>query len=497
MKPFKSLFIQSISCDTVFRNYYRASNAFTIVMLGAIICFSSLSIVFVSAFVFNLLVLGIRKLFQKSRDPFVLLFLTFSLIFIEFPTAIMAICYPLYFPSSGLSFEWAAPAESTIAYALGFLFTFYLCFFTAVLIVSVRSIDTSAVPRFSEMPKILPVAILMLVFSFTYDNYLTSFFTGFSPGVWIEILKFLGYDIAIFFMLFLIVNLPDANFYTGNSARREISYGALCILFIGIHSYNGSKGAILLLFFIAFIYPLAVLGQRVGQKIYVPNLYFVFFGIIVSPIFFFIASAIRNIRKVRRDENVQLDFIDAFRTTTSIDNLSSDQATLLFKIVSDRISAPFNRYILIFENYDLVKYSETVKAFPTYIFHSFLNLHLPGTPFPDAYNSSSMQLESILLKTSLISSPPGEFNASRNNQPFSIFGLAILLVGFFGPLLFFIFVLLLRWICARTDFLICLFCLMFFNSALNCYGVEASFQVSLSIIATFWALKSFQFKLNF
>ena len=497
MKSFKSLFIQSILCDTVFRNYYRTSNALAIVMLGAIIFFSHLSIVFVSSFVFNLMVLGIRKLFQKSRDPFVLLFLTFSLIFIEFPIAIMAICYPLYFPSSWLSFECATPAESTIAYALGFLFTFYLCFFATVIIVPVISIDTSAVPRFSEMPKVLPVAILMLVFSFAYDNFLTSFFTGFSPGMWIEILKFLGYDIAIFFMLFLIVNLPGANFYANTSARREISYGALCVLFIGIHSYAGSKGAILILFFIAFIYPLAVLGQRVGQKIYVPHIYLVFVGLIVSPIFFFIASAIRILRKDQRDEIGQLEFIDAFRTALSVDNMFSDQAGLLFKIMSDRISAPFNRYVLIFENYDLIKYSETVKAFPTYIFHSFLNLHLPGTPFPDAYNSSSMQLESILLKTSFISSSAGEFNTSRNNQPFSIFGLVILLVGFFSPLLFFIFVLSLRWICSWTNFLTCLFCLMFFNSTLHCYGVEASFQVSLSIIATFWVLKSSQFKLKF
>ena len=146
----------------------------------------------------------------------------------------------------------------------------------------------------------------------------------------------------------------------------------------------------------------------------------------------------------------------------------------------------FNRYILIYQNFNTLGFSESVLALPGYIVRSFLNLHLPGTPFLDEYYPSSMQLESILQDGSYRVGDAVNLQESLNSQPFSIFGLALLFAGFFGPFLFFVLVVALRWLCVRCGFWFALFSLMFFNAILSCYGIEVAFQVSLSIIATFY-----------
>ena len=486
MTAYKSIFIKSVACDTLYRNYYRSSNAIAIILLVSMVFIANFNIVLMSACFLNLIILGFRRQFQNSHDPFVLIFLTFSLLFVEFPIAVMAMRYPAYFPTNGLSFDLLAPSESTIVSAIGLLFVFYLGFFAAVAFTPIKFIDTIALPRSRDIQKILVIAIVLLVFSFAYDNYFSVATTFKLPGAWIELTKFLAYDLAIFLILFLVINRFDGNLVTQLNAWLTTYYLAFGILFLVLHTFNGSKGAILLLFYIAFIFPLAILGQQPRQCLLVPRLWLITVSIFVSPLIFIVAIAFRLIRMNSRSDNEALSFFNALTKAVSNDDFLSNNGSLLFETISDRLSVVFNRYILIYQNFNTLGFSESVLALPGYIVRSFLNLHLPGTPFLDEYYPSSMQLESILQDGSYRVGDAVNLQESLNSQPFSIFGLALLFAGFFGPFLFFVLVIALRWLCVRCGFWFALFSLMFFNAILSCYGIEVAFQVSLSIIATFY-----------
>lgn len=490
MTTHKSFFIKSVACDTLFRNYDRVCSAVAVALLAVILIFSNFGLVMLSAFLFNLLVLGLRRLHRNSRDPFVLLFLTFSILFIEFPVAMMALLYPEYYPTAGLSFDWPAPKESTVVFALGFLFLFYLGFFAAVAWVPIRLNGAILLPKSHDLPKILTISIVMLAFSFAYDNYLGASTTMALPGVWIELAKFLGYDFAIFALLFLVVNRSENNPAALPNRRHTLYYMAFILGFMALHTFNGSKGGILLLLFLAFLFPLAILGHQAGQRLLMPRMWIVLVAVVASPVIFVVAIAFRLIRMSGQSAQGDLSLSEAIVTAVSKDNFLSNDGLLLFVTISDRLSATFNRYVLIYWNFESVGFSDSVRALPGYIFESFMNLHLPGTPYPNSYYLSSMQFENILLGHSLISGDVADFQRSLNSQPYSIFGLAVLLVGFFGPFLLFALVVALRWLCVHRGFWCAFFSLMFFNSALSCYGIEAAFQVSLSMIATIFFVKT-------
>ncbi len=294
------LLVKIVPCNAIYKNYYLASNLIAITLLLSVLFFANFSMVVVAALVFNLLSIGFRSLFQNSRDPFVLFFLTYSLIFIEFPIASMAIRYPMFFPANGLSFDWPAPAEETIVFALGFLFLFYLGFFAAVTLISIKSIDTTALPESWELPKILPVAFVFLAFSIVYDNFLSSQTTLIMPGFFVELTQFLCNEIAIFILIFLIIN-NNKTFTTNRNLLKGNFYVVTAITSIGLLTFNGSKGALLFVFLAAFIYPLSVLGGKTASHILVPRLLTLLILALFAPILFLAGQAFRNWRYSKPD----------------------------------------------------------------------------------------------------------------------------------------------------------------------------------------------------
>jgi len=219
---------------------------------------------------------------------------------------------------------------------------------------------------------------------------------------------------------------------------------------------------------LAFIYPLALLGRIRDQKILLPSPVVAISALTILPVTYVVGLIFRLTRKY----GDRFTFSEA--CSYGLENLGT--ISLLLEGIGDRLSAAFNRYILIFSNYCENGFTDSVKALPRYIFENLLNLLLPGTPFPDSYYMSSMQLEKILLNEPFISGDTAQLLASLNTQPFTAFGISILFAGVLGPLLFFLFIVILRLLYNKTKFWGSLFTIILFDLTLSCYGLDPAVQ---------------------
>ena len=474
-----SLLIQSVSCEKVFRVYYKICLVIAVAMLAAIPLLAQANKVMLSAFLFNLFVIGLRFAFRRSIDSFVLLFLSFSLIYIEFPIAYMACCFPEYFPTLGLNFDWPAPSESIVSLALALLSLFYLAFFLAVVLIPTKNCAVISFPRSLQF-RITPyVAVALVISTIFYNKYLSTFTIGVSAGMLGELTQVFTNDFALFTALFLILNIRCAHRGEGTTRSNIFYYYLLAVGFLGLHTFNGSKGAPMLLLSLALINPLALFGGSRVRFVLLPTKLVFVVAACFLPFLFLLGQAIRIDRFGRGDVGISETLYAA---------INDQPLGHLFESIADRISVAFNRYILIFVNFNSEGFTESVRALPLYIFKSFLNLHLPGTPFPESYFPSSMQFENMIQNRPLVSGESENIYASMNTQPYSAFGICLLLVGYWGPLLFFATVAILRAIFLRANFIVMFFYLMLFERLLHCYALEAAFLAAVILTATIFFL---------
>lgn len=480
-----SLFFQIRSCESTHHAWSRLCLAISAGMLVVMLLLLKDNAATWACAGFNLAVLGMRYAARKSTDPYVLIFLAFSLLFIEVPIAFIAVRWPDYLPSTGLSFDLTPPSARTAAGALGFLLLFYAAFFVAVRLVPLARHATTYLPRRVTLAQVLPPAALMLAFSFAYDNMLSASLTLARPGVLIEVLKFLCYDAAIFFFLFLVL-VSDRRTTEGRLGRVGMFYYGLAAAFFLMHTVNSSKGAILVLWTLAFVFPLAIATQIRGARMIVPRLWVLIGVAACTPLVFIGAQVFRHIRRAAAMEGVQLSITDAFARLHVDGGVLQDGGAELFLTIGDRLSSVFNRYMVLYTSFDPFEDWGAMDSseFPTYLGKSFLNLHLPGTPYPEAYFPSSMMFERLVQGKELLSGDLVSLQTSLNSQPYSGFGVLLLVAGLLAPIAFMVLIIALRLLHRAGGFYAAVLSIMLFYGFLSCYGAEAVFQVALSVPCT-------------
>jgi hypothetical protein len=479
-----SLFVQIRTCEEACVAWSKLCIWICAALLAVMVAQSNDSLACWSGIAFNTAVLGMRMGWRKSQDPFVLVFLAFSLIYVEVPVAFMSMSWPEYVPSTGLSFDLPAPTESTVGYALVFLLAFYVGFAVAIRAIALPTRASRNLPSGATLGRVLPVALALLAFSYAYDNYLSASLTLSSPGVLVEVAKFLSYDAAIVFLLFVVLmaSLPSG----AGAGRTGMLYMGIAGGFFALHTVNSSKGALLVLLFLAFVLPLAVLVRIRHARMIVPRVWVLGTLAIAAPLVFIGAQVFRHMRRAAAMEGKELGFNEAFARLSVDGGVLQNGGSELFSVIGDRLSTAFNRYIVFYEQFDPLGNSAALDAlnFPTYLVKSFINLHMPGTPYPEAYFPSSMMVERIVQRQELLSGDLVSLQTSLNSQPFSIFGLSLLMAGVWAPLLFMAVVMLLRVVLRRWGFYASVWSLVLFNGLLSCYGAEAAFQASVSFCAT-------------
>ena len=139
------------------------------------------------------------------------------------------------------------------------------------------------------------------------------------------------------------------------------------------------------------------------------------------------------------------------------------------------------------ENFLINNYNE----FLSYIIKSTLNLVLPGTLFIEAIAPSS-EILAPLIKGDDIFNLVDDKNYLYdiyNSQPYSLYGLFLLIFGFFSPLFIYLYMKLISNIYFMTKNLyIKIVLLLFFFSNLSCFGIDADINNAIHTLVSVWVI---------
>jgi hypothetical protein len=118
--------------------------------------------------------------------------------------------------------------------------------------------------------------------------------------------------------------------------------------------------------------------------------------------------------------------------------LADFSITRIIATVAYRLSTALDRYVLIVDAHLFAHSTAYAVSFASYLVRSFLNLVLPGTPYLDAYTPSSNLLPLVLTGQPLVgAATKAELIVSLNTQPYTMYGVAVLLLGKGAPFLIF------------------------------------------------------------
>lgn len=201
---------------------------------------------------------------------------------------------------------------------------------------------------------------------------------------------------------------------------RYFFFGVL--LFFALNLDGASKASILLIFTTFFLTPLAIFYQD-NKEIIWPKSHLLIMGAAISiPLFIFTAVA-REISGTGVTISTEL-IVNLYKELGNID------FTIMTDLIWQRLAAVINNFLLIYSHYSQSIDLSYRAHFASYSSLSFLNLVLPGTPFPDAYVPTS-QLFPKVLDQSLLESHLDNVTLRQqaNTQPYSYFGFLMIIFG--------------------------------------------------------------------
>jgi hypothetical protein len=252
----------------------------------------------------------------------------------------------------------------------------------------------------------------------------------------------------------------------------------ILLLFFALNMQGSSKASILLIFTAFFLTPIAIFYNENNKEVIWPRRQLFIFGIAISIPLFIFTSLARELSGTGVTISWEL-----------LNNLYSQVGDVDLGIVSDlillRLSAMYNNFILIFSHYSKeIDFSYRLH-FASYSWASFLNLVLPGTPFPEAYVPTSQLFPKVLEQNIMESNLDNiALRQQANTQPYSYFGFLMIVFGgtltiilsFFSGVLF---SLIYRLISKTYIKAVLVFA---FSVIFNSYALEAGLQF---IIITF------------
>jgi hypothetical protein len=171
----------------------------------------------------------------------------------------------------------------------------------------------------------------------------------------------------------------------------------------------------------------------------------------------------------------------------------------MLTVIGYRVAAALDRYILLFDAHLYSGHSGAYALqFVEYLGKNLLNLVLPGTPFPEAYAPSSNLMPAVLSSAPLMGeSSKAQLLLSLNTQPYSVFGVAIVLCGALAPIAVFAFggILSLTYRVTR-NVPVRLALIYLFNAAVHSYGIEVvvanAIHLGVSMFLFVWMMRSWR-----
>jgi hypothetical protein len=348
------------------------------------------------------------------------------------------------------------------------------------------------VNQYQNIKLIYVVALGLLVAFLYYLNNLQIKLVYSSDLIYVSssLMNFIFYDDA-YLMLAGLILIFKFNENISQSSVNKISFSVffLFIIFIVVLSSNaGSKAAFIIIITIFYIFPISILGQGNYVKFAAPsNLVIVFLTASIVPIFFLVSLQ-------RELAQSSVSTVEALYIVDLISQFNLQNALISINNIFYRLAAGgFESYIFIYKSFSsfLPDLPYTFSYFD-YVYKSFLNLVLMGTPYQEAFSPSSMFLPEFLHKEPFGNniSNTNDLIRSFNTKPFTIFGLSISIFGvLIAPLILYIFGFLSNTIFLYANSnLIKLALLYFIDSLFGSFGLELALANSIHLFVSMYTM---------
>ncbi len=312
-------------------------------------------------------------------------------------------------------------------------------------------------------------------------------------------LAFIYFDTAFEYLAPLFLFLMVNNKFRDNINKSHIS--ALIIflsaMFLSLSFVLGSKGGILNIFMAFIIIPCSIFYKSSNLRILAPTKFFFYLLIILLPLIF----SIMDSKRISMANNYNFALADYFSA------LSNHFLEIFLETVNHilyRISwQGLDRFLIILNTYLIPDLSATLD-FLQYVTNNFFNLIAPGTIFPEAYAPSSQIFSQIVDKNvnpyNFIE--PSLLVKRFNTQPFTIYGIFIIIFGFLAPFFLFLF----SYLCSYfyntiSGALYRLSILYFFWAITACFGFEVvlanTIHLLLSMISMTYTMNFISYVFSF
>ena len=434
--------------------------------------------------IFLIFFTAIRYFLRNWTQPLWLCLSWWSLIYVDVPCFWYALAGKTLNQSMGLADIMPPLTGGGLFLPLLNLALYYLVF--AALVFSKKQETRKPDERFvlsdQAFYQLLSVCLVLLGISFFRELKFSAQKLDQSPEIFDQVVRVCFHDVAVFFVLCLL-NLGRLN--TKNRRNVFLVHSLLLILYLAIRIWAGSKGATLTAINIFYIYP-AVCAPILGfRQIILPRLKLLVCLVSASPVCFGLGYYFRILGSQKRgalgDPSLAQDI--------AMDNLGEYQQ--LIEAILYRISAEFNMYLLLSNDFFQNGINPMQLDLAGYISKNSANLFLPGTPFPECFFMSSMLLSQLLSHSPLESGDYYDLALQLNSQPYTVFGLLTFFFGLAAPLVFFVYCAMIMWCLRHASTLVAIGGLILFVFSLSMYGLECVVHQVLIFVLNIFILLQF------
>lgn len=447
-----------------------------------------------------LLLVSLLSMNNKFRNsPFAVLFIFYTIVFFNIPAVFVLIKGVDYIFGDGLASVPKSQMEYLEALWISFfyLFIFWLSVWLGIVSSGLNKLEIKhSSPLKIKNSRIIFLAIFVLIITWLDNQEISNVYLSGAEKI-VKILPFIFFDHAFLLLSGMII------FFKINDNKLKKYYSMVthkaALLFIGFVALNfisGSKAAIISVYIIFLLMPFAYSRNYTASNIVNPSIKILFILCIISPLLFYLALVYR----MNLSSGIQFEFNSYFN---GLFNINSDIIFAIFDQILYRISwGGFDRFILLSHPFLVESYDQAYAyEFLTYIYKNTINLLLPGTPFPESYAPSSQIYPDALLKNMVSTDlDVSSLIISFNTQPYTIFGVFMIIFGITSPFFLFLFTLSLIFFYKKNiNFLFKATILYFWYMSLASYGIDAVIGNSAHILISMWSmymLLAIRFKSN-
>jgi len=286
-----------------------------------------------------------------------------------------------------------------------------------------------------RLEAILIIAIVVAIISISESK---SYFDAykFSQAKQESFLAFIFFDLAFQYLAPLFLFLMFNNQLRSNKSKSFISAAIILLsaMYMILSFFSTSKAGPLNIIMAFIILPCSISYKSSNLRILAPTKFFFYLLIILLPLIFYILES----KRISIASNDNLAIADYFRALSNnfLDIFLNTVDHILYRISWQGL----DRFLIILNTY-LIPNLNASLDFLSYVTKNFFNLILPGTIFPEAYAPSSQIFSQVVDKSidtySVID--PASLIKRLNTQPYTIYGVFIIIFGFLAPFFLFLF----------------------------------------------------------